>query len=187
MTRPLIFFLNLLIILAALPISLSQTTEAPAPAADLCNGVFLSYSYTTGKKITPTDLARQPYRFESVLTVLNNGDEDLKSWKVFVGFKHGEYLVSASNAVLADGSSIPGSVENGTVFAGFPQTDLKTAIKTAGDLTQMQVQVNLIGTQFGVAPPGVPMPANITLANDGYSCPKASMQGQLLNSFWAFE
>ncbi|KAK9933900.1 hypothetical protein M0R45_021071 [Rubus argutus] len=178
MTRPLIFFLNLLIILGAVPISLSQTTEAPAPAADLCNGIFLSYSYSTGRKIMPTDLPLQPYRFESTLTVLNNGDEDLKSWEVFVGFKHGEILASASNAVLVDGSSFPGSVENGTVFAGFPQTDLKTAIETAGDLTQMQVQVNLIGTQFGVAPPDVPMPANITLANDGYSCPKASMQGK---------
>lgn len=72
-------------------------------------------------------------------------------------------------------------MENGTVFAGFPQTDLKTAIKTAGDLNQMQVQVKLLGTQFGVAPPNVPMPANISLANDGFRCPKPSMQGQLLN------
>ncbi|PRQ39351.1 putative Cellulose-binding family II/chitobiase, carbohydrate-binding domain-containing protein [Rosa chinensis] len=178
MTRPFVFTLAFLTIYTALPLSLSQTTDAPAPAADLCNGVFISYSYTDGKQIAPTFPARQPYRFESVLTVLNNGEEDLKSWKVFVGFQHGEYLVSAANAVLADGSAYPGSVENGTVFAGFPQTDLKTAIKTAGDLTQMQVQVKLLGTQFGVAPPNVPMPANISLANDGFRCPKASLQGK---------
>ncbi|PQQ16586.1 COBRA-like protein 7 [Prunus yedoensis var. nudiflora] len=125
------------------------------PASDSCNGVFLSYAYTTGAKLPPelkSNPKSQPYRFESVLTVLNNGLEDLKSWRVFVGFKNDEYLVSASNAVLADGTSLPGSVGNGTVFAGFPMTDLKTAIETAGDLTQMQVQVKLLGTQFGVAP-----------------------------------
>nr|XP_028947685.1 uncharacterized protein LOC114820686 [Malus domestica] len=55
-------------------------------------------------------------------------------------------------------------------------TDLKTAVKTAGDLTQMQVQVKLTGTQFGVAPPKVPMPSNLTLANDGFVCPAAAMQ-----------
>ncbi|KAL6193688.1 hypothetical protein ACLB2K_034772 [Fragaria x ananassa] len=178
-TRPFIFALALLTIYTSLPLSLSQpTAEAPSPAADSCNGIFISYSYTAGKKIPPTDPSNQPYRFESVLTVLNNGDVDLKSWKVFVGFQHHEYLASAENAVLADGTAYPGSVENGTVFAGFPQTDLKTAIKTAGDLNQMQVQVKLLGTQFGVAPPNVPMPANITLANDGFRCPKPSMQGK---------
>ncbi|KAM2461318.1 hypothetical protein COP2_012458 [Malus domestica] len=41
----------------------------------------------------------------------------------------------------------------------------------------MQVQVKLTGTQFGVAPPKVPMPSNLTLANDGFVCPAAAMQG----------
>ncbi|KAL5541906.1 hypothetical protein UlMin_009616 [Ulmus minor] len=178
-----VFNLLLLAILTTtIPSSLSQTADAPSPASasDSCNGIFLSYAYTGGKKLTPdlkTDRARQPYRFESTLTVLNNGLEDLKSWRVFVGFQHDEYLVSASNAVLIDGTSLPGSVENGTVFAGFPMTDLKTAIETAGDLTQMQVQVKLVGTQFGVASPNVPMPSNISLANDGFSCSKPTMQG----------
>ncbi|KAL0414796.1 UNVERIFIED_CONTAM: COBRA-like protein 7 [Sesamum radiatum] len=91
--------------------------------------------------------------------------------------RHDEYLVSASNAVLADGNSIPGSVGNGTVFAGFPNPDLKTAIETAGDLTQMSVRVELVGTQFGVAPPDAPMPSNISLVNDGWVCPRPTMQG----------
>ncbi|KAK4796165.1 hypothetical protein SAY86_028491 [Trapa natans] len=156
------------------------TTAAPAPASDACNGVFLSYAYTDGAQIPPTDPANQAYRFESTLTILNNAAEELKSWQVFVGFQHDELLVSASDAVLADGSSLPASVGNGTVFAGYPSTDLKTAIETAGDVTQMQVQIKLKGTQFGVKSPSVPMPSNISLANDGFVCPKPTMQGTSL-------
>ncbi|KAJ4871364.1 COBRA-like protein 8 [Raphanus sativus] len=48
---------------------------------------------------------------------------------------------------------------------------------TAGDITQMEARVELVGTQFGVAPPGVPLPKNITLLNDGWSCPKANKLG----------
>lgn len=154
---------------------------APSPAADVCNGVFLSYTYTSGQKIPPTlrsNPARQPYRFQSTLRVLNNGLQELKSWRVLVGFQHDEFLVSASNAVLADGSSLPAGVGNGTVFAGYPNSDLKTAIETAGDQTQMGVQVDLVGTQFGVGSPDVPMPQNISLVNDGWLCPKPSTQGK---------
>lgn len=159
-------------------------SPAPPPASDACNGVFLSYSYSTGKIVPPllkSDLTRQGYRFESVLTILNNDLEELKSWQVWVGFQHDEYLVSASNAVLADGNSFPGSVGNGSVFAGYPNPDLKTGIETAGDLTQMSVQVELVGTQFGVAPPDAPMPANISLVIEGWICPKPSMQGSSLS------
>lgn len=88
--------------------------------------------------------------------------------------------MSASNAVLSDGSSLPVSVENGTVFAGYPSSDLKSAIQTAGDVTQMQARIELVGTQFGVAPPNVPLPKNITLATDGWKCPKATQKGSIL-------
>ncbi|TYI07082.1 hypothetical protein ES332_A10G202200v1 [Gossypium tomentosum] len=172
------FKFSLLFSLLSFSFSQSDVVEAPSPAADSCNGIFLSYAYSSGTKLKPTDPTHQPYRFESVLTVLNNGDEELKSWKVSVEFQNDEFLVSASNAVLADGTSLPANVGNGTVFAGFPMSDLKTAIETAGDLTQMQVQVQLLGTQFGVAAPDVPLPKNIQLANDGFICPKASMQGK---------
>ncbi|KZV50985.1 COBRA-like protein 7-like [Dorcoceras hygrometricum] len=154
--------------------------QAPPPASDDCKGVFLSYTYTSGKVVPPilrSDPARQAYRFESFLSLLNNDLVELKSWRVFVGFQHDEYLVSASNAVLADGNSIPGSVGNGTVFAGYPVPDLKSGIETAGDLTQMSVRVGLVGTQFGVGFPSVPMPSNISLVNDGWICPKPSVQG----------
>lgn len=163
--------------------------QAPPPAADICNGVFLSYTYQSGQKLPPDlkqNSPKQPYRFESQLFVINNGLEDLKSWRVFVGFRHGEWLVSASNAVLADGTSLPGSVENGTVFAGFPNSDLKTAIETAGDETQMGVRIALVGTQFGVGSPDVPMPLNISLVNDGWLCPRPTMQGQLFFPFPCF-
>lgn len=169
----LLFFFNLGVIKA------QPQATAPPPASDACNGVFLTYTYETGKIVPPIlrNTAQQAYRFESSFSILNNDLEDLKSWRVFVGFQHDEFLVSASNAVLADGTSIPGSVGNGSVFSGYPNPDLKTGIETAGDLTQMSVQVDLIGTQFGVAPPRAPMPANISLANDGWVCPTPTMQG----------
>ncbi|KAK4483290.1 hypothetical protein RD792_010475 [Penstemon davidsonii] len=152
---------------------------APAPASDLCNGVFLSYTYTSGKIVPPIlrDPTQQSYRFESLLVILNNDLEELKSWQVWVGFQHDEYLVSASNAVLADGGSIPGGVGNGSVFSGYPNPDLRTGIQTAGDLTQMSAQIELVGTQFGVGPRSVPMPRNISLVNDGWVCPRPTMQG----------
>ncbi|KAJ0035793.1 hypothetical protein Pint_24410 [Pistacia integerrima] len=170
----------ILVMFTMIPLAICQTTptaEAPAPAADSCSGVFLTYTYTGGSKLPPDNPTHQAYRFESTLTVLNNGLEELKSWKAFVGFQHEELLVSASNVVLSDGTSYPASVGNGTVFTGYPMTDLKTAVETAGDLTQMQVQVEMVGTQFGVKSPAVPMPKNISLANDGFLCSQATMQG----------
>ncbi|KAL2459686.1 COBRA-like protein 7 [Forsythia ovata] len=179
------FFLFLCILLISAQTRAQTRTpagaEAPAPASDSCNGIFLSYTYKTGKIVPPTlksNPSRQGYRFESTLLVLNNDLEELKSWRVFVGFQHDEYLVSASNVVLADGSSLPSNVGNGSVFAGYPNADLKTGIETAGDLTQMSVQVDLVGTQFGIGAPDVPLPNNISLVNDGWVCPKPSNQGK---------
>ncbi|KFK39029.1 hypothetical protein AALP_AA3G191400 [Arabis alpina] len=164
----------------AISLTSSQPNAPPplSPDADLCNGVFVSYTYNTGSKIKPNDTKNQPYRFESEIAVVNNGRDELKSWLVFVGFSNREILVSASNAVLSDGSSFPVSVENGTTFAGYPSADLKSAIMTAGDVTQMQARVELVGTQFGLAPPNTPLPNNITLVNEGWLCPKATQRGR---------
>ncbi|KAI3683943.1 hypothetical protein L1987_84459 [Smallanthus sonchifolius] len=176
---------TLSLFLLTLTFTTAQPPPAPAPppASDSCNGVFLSYTYTTGSMLPPDQPSNQPYRFESTLRILNNAAEELKSWRVFVGFQHDEYLVSASNAVIADGSvTIPGPVGNGTVFAGFPNADLKTAIETAGDVNQMSVRVDLVGTQFGVGSRDVPMPTNISLVNDGFVCPRPTMNGtQVMN------
>lgn len=159
-----------------LPFAVSQ---APAPAADACNGIFLSYTFNHRTRIHPylSDPSLQPYSFQSTATILNSGAEELKSWKLFIGFQHDEILVSADPAVLSDGSSFPVSVGNGTFFSGFPNTDLKTAIETAGDPSKIQVQIKLVGTQFGVPDTAVPMPANISLANDGYTCPQPTIEG----------
>ncbi|KAK9068369.1 hypothetical protein SSX86_012482 [Deinandra increscens subsp. villosa] len=167
-----------LLLLATTTTSQPPPVPAPPPLSESCNGIFLSYTYTSGSKLPPDNPSNQPYRFESTLRILNNAAEELKSWRVFVGFQHDEFLVSASNAVIADGSgSVPGPVGNGTVFAGFPSADLKTAIETAGDVNQMSVRVDLVGTEFGVGSPDVPMPSNISLVNDGFRCPRPSMQG----------
>lgn len=189
LTPNFISWILLLSIFTAIQLTSCQPNAPPprSPDSDLCNGVFVSYTYSTGTKIKPNDTKNQPYRFESEITVLNNGRDELKSWRVFVGFAHREILVTATNAVLSDGSSLPVSVENGTIFAGFPSADLKSAIMTAGDVTQMQARVKLVGTQFGVAPPNVPLPKNITLVNDGWSCPKPTQQGTKLSKIVLLE
>ncbi|KAM7519736.1 hypothetical protein LguiB_018698 [Lonicera macranthoides] len=116
------------------------------------------------------------YRFESSLTILNNGLNELKSFRVFVGFQHDELLVSASNAVLADGTSLPALVGNSTLFAGYPSTDLKTAVETVGDVNQMSAQIDFLGMVFGVGAPRVHMPSNVSIVNEGFICPRPTMQ-----------
>ncbi|KAL7588180.1 hypothetical protein Lser_V15G41412 [Lactuca serriola] len=145
------------------------TTTSQSPT---CNGISISYVYNSGFQIPPTatNTTNQPYTFQSTLTLTNAGVDRLKSWRVFVGFQHREFLVSSSNAVLADGTSLPANVTTGAVFAGFPATDLKTAVETAGDWNQMQARIQLVGTQFGVAPPNVSLPSNLYLVNDGFLC-----------------
>ncbi|KAK2991943.1 hypothetical protein RJ640_027834 [Escallonia rubra] len=112
----------------------SDNTVAWGPAGcTVCAG----WPPSTSDNIIPPDLRSdpkaQPYRFESTLTVLNNGLEELKSWRVFVGFQHDEYLVSASNVVLADGSSVLGlsshlSLNQETPFIRFAQLTANQAI-----------------------------------------------------------
>ncbi|KAG5551116.1 hypothetical protein RHGRI_009515 [Rhododendron griersonianum] len=71
--------------------------------------------------------------------VLNSGTEELKSWKVFIGFQHSEILVSVDGAQVVDADDFPIRVgKNGTTITGYPNTDLKTAIETAADFTQIQ-------------------------------------------------
>ena len=49
-------------------------------------------------------------------------------------------------------------------------------------VTQMQVQVMFLGMQFGVASPNVPMLTTCSLVNDGFSCSKPTMQGELFQA-----
>lgn len=148
---------------------------APPPAENDCNGIFLSYVFISRTKELPhvKNATAQAWAFKATATVLNAGIYELKNWKMFIGFQNRELLVSATNAVLVSGDDFPAPVGNGTYLAGYPQTDLKTSIDTAGDFTQIQAEIELTGTQFGIRSPGYPMPKTIKLVNDGYKCPSA--------------
>lgn len=142
-------------------------------AVESCNGIFLTYTFTSRVKEYPhlKNITAQPYAFKSTATVLNTAKVDFPSWKMFIGFQHDEILVSVSGAVIADGTDLPAFVGNGTVISGYPQMDLKNSIETAGDLNQISAKVEFVGTQFGVNKTGIPMPKTIKLVDDGYKCP----------------
>ncbi|KAA0025498.1 hypothetical protein IC582_014523 [Cucumis melo] len=153
---------------------------APPPEQNDCNGIFLSYTFISREKELPRlkNATAQAWAFKSEAVILNAGSTELKAWKMFIGFHHHEILVSANGAVVMDGSDFPVDVGNGTTLAGYPMTDLKTSIETAGDINQIQATVELTGSQFGIKPPGVPMPKTIRLVNDGFKCPAPRHRGK---------
>ncbi|XP_058071371.1 COBRA-like protein 10 [Magnolia sinica] len=150
-----------------------EEKAAPPPALNNCNGVFLSYAFNSREKEFPfvKNATAQAYAFQASVMILNASPNDLKAWKIFIGFQYDEILVSADGAVLMDGEDFPARVGNGTYLSGYPQTDLKTSIETAADWNQIQATIDLKGTQFGLKPPRTPMPKTIRLANDGFKCP----------------
>lgn len=112
--------------------------------------------------------------------MINTRVDEVKAWKAFIGFHHDEILVSANGAVLMDGDDLPAMVgKNGTTIMGYPQTDLKTSIETAGDVMQIQAKVEFVGTQFGLGAKAVPMPKTIRLENDGFKCHAAKRRGKV--------
>ncbi|OMP04464.1 Glycosyl-phosphatidyl inositol-anchored, plant [Corchorus olitorius] len=149
---------------------------APPPGQDNCNGVFMSYAFTSRNRELPhvKNVTAQSWAFKSIATIINSGTEEVKGWKMFVGFHHREILVAVSNAVVVDGGDLPLAVGNGTIVAGYPMTDLKTSIDTAGDYNQIAVQVEFTGTMFGLQEKAIPMPKTISLANEGWKCPKVT-------------
>lgn len=160
--------------------------EAPPPPPKevmQCNGIFASYTFEGREKEYPLikNVTGQSWAFQSSITVLNTGVEELKSWQVLVQFQYNELIVSVDGGVVLDGDgSYPIKVsKNGTVFAGFPQTDLKTAIETAADFTKMQAQIKLKGTQFGGGDKVTPLPKTIKLLNPGFKCPAPVKRGTL--------
>ncbi|XP_010240909.1 PREDICTED: COBRA-like protein 10 [Nelumbo nucifera] len=161
-----------------------EKPAAPPPGQEKCNGIFLSYVFISREKEYPRvkNVTAQAWAFKSIATVLNAGTEELKAWKIFIGFQHDEILVSVSGAIIVDGDDFPAAVGNGTYLSGNPQVDLKTSIDTAGDINQIQAEIEMTGTQFGVKPPGIPMPKTIQLANDGYKCPAPTRHGSLMHA-----
>jgi len=150
-----------------------EKPKAEVKAQEACNGAFLSYTFMERTKEYPhlKNATAQAYAFKAQAAVLNTMTDDLKAWQMFVGFQHKEILVSVGGAVLLDGTDFPANVSGGATFAGYPMADLLNSIDTAGDLSQIQVQIDITGTQFGVKPPGTPMPKIIKLSNPGYRCP----------------
>ncbi|XAR67477.1 hypothetical protein NMG60_11002250 [Bertholletia excelsa] len=148
----------------------------PPPQWGACNGIFVQYTFTSREKAYPfvKNASAQAWTFRSQLMLLNAGMEELKAWKVYVGFQHDEILVTADGAVVVDGGNMPVHVgKKGATLAGYPMADLKTAIDTAGDFSQMQVQVALTGTMFGMKDPkAAVLPKTIRLVNDGFKCPQ---------------
>lgn len=158
------------------------TKAAPPPEVQDCNGIFLSYTFISRAKELPhvKNVSEQSWAFKAEAAVLNAGTEELKDWKMFVGFQHDEILVSVDGAAVLDGGDFPVAAGNGTYFTGFPLTDLKTAIETAADYDQIQATVDITGTMFGLKPKAVPMPKTIRFENDGYKCPAPRRHGRFL-------
>ncbi|CAN6320288.1 unnamed protein product [Urochloa humidicola] len=158
----------------------TPTPAAAAPAPDPgCNGIQLTYNFQSRTKIRPfvSDRNKQPYAFRANATVLNSGTRPLKSWAVLIEFAHGEILVGVDGAVLTGGGEMPYNTTvdagNATSFSGYPQTDLLTPIATAGDLSQIQASVGIVGTLFGGPDPFDPLPTKLSLDNPDYACPAA--------------
>ncbi|GAB2277844.1 hypothetical protein Dimus_012547 [Dionaea muscipula] len=142
-------------------------------ALDGCDGIYVTYNFISREKTYPhvKNVTAQAWAFRSQLQVLNMGNTELKSWKVFVKFQYNELLVSTDGGILVDGDELPAQVgNNGTTIGGYPQSDLKTGIDTADDMTQMAASVDLKGTQFGLRV-GTPMPKTMKLTNEGFICP----------------
>ncbi|PSR96300.1 COBRA-like protein [Actinidia chinensis var. chinensis] len=152
----------------------APAVAAPPPEQDACNGIFVVYTFLSRAKAYPLvkNASAQAWAFKSQLFILNAGVDELKTWTVHIGFQHEEILVGLNGATAVDVEDLPAKVgKNGTTIAGFPMTDLKTAIETAGDYNQIQATVDITGTQFGLKK-GTPMPKSIKLVNDGYKCPQ---------------
>lgn len=174
------FLISPALILPIVAQDYNDEPAAPPPAEQNCNGVFISYEFNSRTKEYPhlRNVSAQSWAFNSTVTVTNTGTVEVKAWKIFIGFQHKEILVSASGAVLAGTEDFPAEVGNGTYLTGYPQTDLKTSIETAGDVNQIQALIQLMGTQFGVKPPRVPMPKTIRLVVDGFKCPAPTSRSQ---------
>ncbi|KAL1537363.1 COBRA-like protein 10 [Salvia divinorum] len=149
-----------------------------------CNGIYLTYAFESRIREYPylKNVTAQPWAFKSTATITNAGLYELKNWKIFISFQNEEILVSVSNAVVTDVDELPAPVGNGTTLSGFPQTDLKTSVLTAGDLDQIQAKVEMKGSLFGIKPPGFPMPRTIKLVNDGYKCPAPARKGGTMSA-----
>lgn len=178
--------ITLLIISSRVYVCEGQEAMATAlpPAAETCNGVFISYQLMDRRKEFPRvkNVTAQSWAFNATAKVLNTGKDVVKSWKLFIGFQHDEILISADGGIPFEAGELPADVGNGTTLVGSNLADLETSINTANDMNQIQALIKISGTQFGVKPPGVPLPKTIKLDNDGYRCPRPTTRSKSLSS-----
>ncbi|KAJ9551308.1 hypothetical protein OSB04_015353 [Centaurea solstitialis] len=159
-------------------------TEEVTPPEEMntCNGVFLQYNFISKEKEFPylDNATAQSWAFKSELVAINAGTTEVRAWKALVGFHHDEVLVSTEGgSILNVGASFPFKVDgNGTYVVGYPQSDLKTAIETAGDMSQMAAKVKFKGSLFGGKEGNCPMPKKLKLENDGFKCPAPTKKGK---------
>lgn len=154
------------ILLHLLPLLASAQTNT---FSDTCNsGVGILYRFQSVVQGYPTETnpADQSYAFKANLEIFNAGEEDLPGWDIFIGYVNKEILVDASGALVADGTPFPVNASQGVTLTS--PAILKTSIETAMDLTQMGMNLSLIGTEFGQNETS--LPNNITLLDPNYNC-----------------
>lgn len=167
-----------LFVLAAIVnlISLAQSQ----PAAN-CNIILLFYSLNNRTVIRPnvSNPADQPYGFKATATVLNSGTSPLIAWALLISFAYREVIVSADTAALTDATtSFPFNTSTSadpTSLSGTSLPDLKTPIATAGDLTQIQAVIPIVGTLFARPPPFIPLPSALSLDDPSLLCPPVAV------------
>jgi hypothetical protein len=140
-----------------------------------CTGVFLQYTAGPPTEIPPyaANISKQPYSFDSVVTLTNLGYFPLQQWEVSMDFQYNEIIAKVTDATLLGGTTtLPGFVwSNDTTVVGVSSPSLLTSIDTAEDLTLISANFTFKGTEFGFNKSGFsPLPRSIHLVNDGYNC-----------------
>eukprot|EP00245_Coleochaete_scutata_P004979 TRINITY_DN180_c0_g1_i1.p1 TRINITY_DN180_c0_g1~~TRINITY_DN180_c0_g1_i1.p1 ORF type:complete len:702 (+),score=89.78 TRINITY_DN180_c0_g1_i1:352-2457(+) len=142
-----------------------------------CRGIQIDYQLIGLTEITPT-IGRynetQPFRFDAFLYLTNLGHNTLKSWQITIGWHNEEILVGMEKAVLRVNSKLPTPVDSDSIIMGYPDTDLKNSIDTAGNWTFIQRQMRIYGTCFGTPNFGDALPKNLSLHNEGWKYDRKS-------------
>ncbi|KAK9206940.1 hypothetical protein WN943_017223 [Citrus x changshan-huyou] len=166
-----------------------QQQPPPPPSVSLstaCNGVFLSYTHTTGYPIPPTNPANQAYRFESTVTILNNGLNELKSWRVFdarfwlssfydQGLCSINFTMTRISPRKASSPEVPAHTDRSEYAGCFPGANpltLKSDMKVRRTLA-----TNLMAVSLPLSP-GLPQFTPVVLPTLGCGCPIIFMMGE---------
>ncbi|CAM6123431.1 unnamed protein product [Calypogeia fissa] len=156
-------------------------------AEDKCVGVYLEYTVSKPVKIPPyaSNLTKQPYSFDSTVSIINLGYKKLDVWELTIDFNHGEIIASADEVLFLDADSLPGyHTTNDTRIVGITQPNLLTSIDTAHNLSEISTTFTIVGTEFGINESGNPLPKNMSLVNNGYKCETNHSAAVPKNQMW---